>query len=121
MFAQLGRRYLSASYIILSFMVLLPVAVEAADPRAGTVNWPANTNGVTVTIVPPMPSVRYSVAVTVVAKMAGYSPTSACTYFGIMGKGTSTFVVQHRRCDSGAAVNLDEPIQLDWIVAEHTQ
>jgi len=122
MFAQLGRRYLSVSFIILSFMVLLTAAVEAADPRAGTVNWPIGVAQMTVKLIPAMPHAKYSVAVTpFVPKLGGYSPTSACTYFGIIMKDPAFFTVQHKRCDSGVAVRLDEAIQLDWILAEWTQ
>ena len=121
MFAQLGRQYLSVSFIILPLLVLLPAAAKAADPRAGTVDWPAGTSGVTVTITPAMPGTRYSVAVTVVGKLPGYSPLTVCTYFGITSKATNSFRVTHSRCNTGAAVNVDERLQLDWIVAEHTQ
>jgi len=121
MFAQLGRRYLSVSYIILSFTVLLAAAVEAADPRAGTVTWPANTEKVAVKLTPPVKT-SYSVAVMpFVPKLGGYSPTSVCTYFGTATKTPDYFVVYHRRCCDGVLIKLDETCQLDWIVAEHTQ
>jgi hypothetical protein len=103
-------------------MVLLPVAVEAADPRAGSIAWPANAEKVGVTLTPPVPFKNYSVAVTpFVPKGGGYSPVNVCTYFGIAAKGPNSFTVYHRRCSDGALVKVDEPFQLDWIVAEHTQ
>jgi len=70
----------------------------------------------------PMPSDRYSVAVMpFVPKLGGYSTTTVCTYFGLIIKRPDRFTVQHKRCDSGAAVKTDETFQLDWIAAEWTQ
>ena len=121
MFAQPGRRCLSVSFIISSFMVLTATA-EAQNPRAGTVTWPGGTVQVEVVFAKPMPSDRYSVAVMpYVPQMGGYSTTTVCTYFGLIKKAPERFIVQHKRCDSGAAVKTDEPFKLDWIVAEHTQ
>jgi len=122
MFAKVGHPRLSVSFATLSLIILLPAAVQAADPRAGTVKWPAGAFQVDVVFTKPMPGDKYSVAVMpFVPKLGGYSTTTVCTYFGLIRKTPDWFTVQHKRCDSGAAVKTDETFQLDWIAAEWTQ
>lgn len=120
MSAQLHPRCLSVSFMILPLMVLLAAAAEAQDVRAGTKSWPLNSSYLTVTIVPPMSDIKYSVAVTPVDS-GGYSPTNSCTYFGVLKKTANSFMVAHRRCSDGAAIAVDAAFLLDWIVARQTQ
>jgi len=71
-----------------------------------TVPWPANT--------------KYSVVVQP-TNTAGYSPTTACTYFNVLKKTDLKFEVQHKRCDDGVPVPLDTAVSLDWIACPHQQ
>src|SRR5262245_48783904 len=104
MFAQLERQ--CPSVLLLCLIVFLPIAAQAADPRAGSVTWPINMEKVAVKLTPPV-NTKYSVAVMpFVPKAGGYSPTSVCTYFGIATKTPDGFVIYHRRCADGALIKV---------------
>ncbi len=46
---------------------------------------------------------------------AGYSPTSAATYFNVLKIKKDRFQVQHKRTDDGVPVALDYNVSLGWI------
>ena len=117
------RAHIVRLCLSLPFVVLLSAAVEAAD-KASTVNWPVGASTISVTFVPPFPDTKYSVAVMPVVQspvIGGYSPTTLCTYFGIVAKLPTTIRIQHKRCDNGALVPVDSAFLLDWTATTHTQ
>ena len=116
MITRFARLCLSVPFVVLS-------SAAGATDKASTVNWPVGTPTISVTFTPPFPDTRYSVAVMpfVEGMPGGYSPTSLCTYFGIVVKTPTTIRIQHKRCDNGAPVPTDQPLRLDWQASRHTQ
>jgi hypothetical protein len=98
---------------------LLPVqAQQIVGYRAGTKSFAKGLAGIPITFSAPMPTAKYSVVVQP-TNTAGYSPISQCTYFNVLHKTSTGFEVQHKRCDNGAPVPLDDNVSLDWIAWSH--
>jgi hypothetical protein len=105
--------------VVLLAITLAPAqSLQVVGFRAGTNAFPIGSAGITVVFSVPMPTAQYSVVVQP-TNTAGYSGTTACTYFNVLHKTTANFQVQHKRCDNGVPVNLVTGVSLDWIAWSH--
>lgn len=109
--------------LCLSLPLVVLSSAAMAQEKASTVNWPVGPHTISVIFTPPFPDDKYSVAVMpfVMGIPGGFSPGAICTYFGIVAKTPSTIRIQHKRCDTGAPVPVDQAFRLDWQATKHTQ
>ena len=108
---------------VLMAMAIVPHTAQAqtapSNPpglcKAGTAAFPIGSAGIFVNYPVPWPAtVTYSLVVQA-TNTAGYSGTTACTYFNVLKKTPTQFQVQHKRCDNGVPVPLVVGVSLDWI------
>jgi hypothetical protein len=82
--------------------------------RAGSVAFPAGTDGVTVTLTPAVDQ-PYTVIVQP-TNTAGYSPTTEATFFNVLKETSAKFEVQHKTTKEGTPLKLDVNVTLKWIL-----
>jgi hypothetical protein len=87
----------------------------ATDIRSGLIPWASGTDGVTVTISPPVSGPNANVFVQP-ANTAGYSTVSDCTYFNVLKVTATDFQVQHKTCKDGTPIKTDTTISLLWFL-----
>lgn len=83
--------------------------------KAGTAAFGVGQAGIVVPYAVPWPVNTAYVVVVQPTNTAGYSTTTACTYFNVLKKTATQFEVQHKTCDSGVPIVLDTAVSLDWI------
>ena len=115
------KKELSSWFVVVALSTLTSAAASAqgSNPpglcKAGTAAFAVGQAGIFVNYPVAWPlNTVYSVVVQP-TNTAGYSPTTACTYFNVLKKTPTQFQVQHKRCNDGVPVPLDVAVSLDWI------
>jgi hypothetical protein len=102
-----------------SFLGHPAAAQTASNPaglcKAGITSFAVGQAGIYVNYPVPWPAGTKHSVVIQQGNAAGYSPTSVCTYFNVLKTTDSKFEIQHKRCDDGTPVPLDDTATIFWI------